>query len=132
MIYLSDEWFAHATSGVADLRFEPSDKSPVTFSYVVDGLPDTHPRAGQTIRYHISLKPSEGTAVLGQGEDRGDVQFVLQYATALDVGSGSRSGSRAFLDGDIRVGGDVAVLIARSNELEILQSALPTPAVRDA
>lgn len=132
MIYLSDQWFTEATAGLAAARFEPSDRSPVRFSYVVEGVPPDHPTQRKTIPYVIALNPAAGTAVLHQDDDSGDVQFVLQYHTALEVAMGSRSGSRAFLDGDIRVGGDVAVLIERAKELEALAEVLPTPAASDA
>ena len=132
MIYLSDQWFAEATSGLAAARFEPNDQPPVRFSYLVEDVPEAHPAQRPTIQYLIDLNPADGTAALRQDQDSGDVQFVLQYQTALEVATGSRSGSRAFLDGDIRVGGDVAVLIARAKELEALAEVLPTPAVSDA
>ena len=128
MIYLSDQWFAEAGARVAAATLDVTDNSPVQFSYVVEGLPETHPRSGSTIRYQISLSPADGSATIAETDHPGDVQFSLQYATAVEVASGNRSGSRAFLDGDIRVGGDVAALIARSHELEVLSSALPSPA----
>ena len=132
MIYLSDQWFAEAIAQVEAMTLETSDRPPVRFSYAVDGLPDDHPRAGLTIRYQISLTPSEGVATLVETDESGDVQFFLQYAKAFEIASGQRSGSRAFLDGDIQVGGDVALLIARSGELQTLSGALPTPAASDA
>ncbi|MBT8241216.1 MAG: hypothetical protein KJN63_08315 [Acidimicrobiia bacterium] len=122
--YLSDEWFDAAGARVAATPLESSSKEPIVFSYEIDGIPDGHPKAGSVVKYRIEVDPVVGTATLSQSDEPGDVRFSMAYAVAAEVAGGAVSGSRAFLDASIRLGGDVAALIERAEELRVLNGLI--------
>ena len=118
--YLSDEWFDAATARIADTPLGPSSEEPIVFSYEIRGIPEGHPKAGSVVKYRIEVDPTAGAATMSQSDEPGDVRFSMAFAVATEVAGGTVSGSKAFLDGSIRVGGDVAALIERAEELRVL------------
>ncbi|NNE95216.1 MAG: hypothetical protein HKN24_04235 [Acidimicrobiales bacterium] len=118
--YLTDEWFATAAERVSQTPLDSAE--PVSFSYHVTDIPDSHPHSGTAVSYRIDL--AGGGAELRVTDEPGDVRFTIAYPIAQQVADGSLSGSRAFLDGSIRVGGDVSLLISRAGELKALNGAL--------
>lgn len=122
--YLSDEWFHAAETRIGAVSLASSSKVPIAFSYEINDIPETHPRAGSVVRYRIDVDPVSGTATLTQSDDPGDIRFTIPYDVAAGVAGGTVSGSRAFLDGSIRLGGNVAALIERAEELEVLNGLI--------
>jgi hypothetical protein len=122
--YLSDEWFDDAAARVAAIPLTPSTRESIAFSYEVTDIPDAHPKAGSVVRYRVEVDPVVGTATMSQSHEPGDVRFSMSYDVAAEVANGTISGSRAFLDGSIRLGGDVAVLIQRAEELKELNGLI--------
>lgn len=122
--YLSDQWFDDAAARVAATTISSPSQDPISFSYEVTELPQTHSKAGSVVRYRIDVDPGGGTATLSQAREPGDVTFSMTYEVAFNVASNAISGSRAFLDGSIRLGGDVAALIERADELKELSGVI--------
>lgn len=122
--YLSDQWFDDAAARVAGTTIPSSSQNPISFSYEVTELPNTHSKAGSVVRYRIDVDPGGGTATLSQAQEPGDVTFSMTFEVALNVASNVISGSRAFLDGSIRLGGDVAALIERAEDLKELSGVI--------
>ena len=118
--YLSDEWFHTAAARVASATIATSGSDPISFGYEINEIPGTHAKAGSVVKYRIDLDPATGTAALSLSDEPGDVRFSMSYEIAVGVAQGSTSGSRAFLDGSIRLGGDVSALIERAEDLRML------------
>ncbi len=121
--YLSPAWFERAQQVLAEATFETESPEPVSFAYSITDLPADHPDPGPTIDYSIVITPGDG-ATLQRTSERADVRFTMSYDVAERVSGGSYSGSKAFLDGEIRLGGSVAVLIERAGELKNLEAVL--------
>jgi hypothetical protein len=122
--YLSDAWFAAAGERVAAASFASSTTEAIAFSYEITDVPRGHPKAGSVVRYRVEINPGAGTAVLSQSGAPGDVRFAMSFDVAFAVATGTTSGGRAFLDGSIRLGGDVAALIERAADLRALNGLI--------
>jgi hypothetical protein len=122
--YLTDQWFIEAAERVAAKPFPAGSKEPIAFSFEISQIPDGHPGAGTVVRYRISVNPEVGIAALSRSDEPGDVRFAMTFDVAYDVASGAVSGSRAFLDGCIRLGGNVAALIERADDLKALNGLI--------
>jgi lipid-binding SYLF domain-containing protein len=53
-----------------------------------------------------------------------DLVLTLAYDLAVSIASGTASAQRAFLDGDIRLGGDVTVLLGTVDALATIDDRL--------
>lgn len=104
--YLSDEWLAEADAALAGLAPLPG---PLTVGFVVTDGPDGDRS------YRISLGPQH--VRLWSGRDDAPVALVQTWATARAIAQGERSAQRAFLDGDIRIEGDVTALLGQQQAL---------------
>jgi hypothetical protein len=98
--YLSDAWLEAA--GAALDGFPPLTES-LTVGFVVTGGPD-----GER-SYRIELGP--GPVAVRPGAGDAHVTLRQSWETARAVARGTRSAQRAFLDGDIRIDGDVRALL---------------------
>lgn len=120
--YLSDEWFEQAGALGEDA---PTllPEATLVLQHTVTGGP-----AGE-VSYHVRLGDNTAEIVRGRSVDP-DVTFAEDYTTAAAVASGALSAPAALLAGRIRVGGDMAALIAHQG---ILAGNDPLPAaVREA
>ncbi len=79
---------------------------------------------GGEVRYHVRIIDQTAAIVRGQAAHP-DVTFAEDYVTASAIASGQLSAPAALLAGRIRVGGDMAALIAHQ---DILSIADPVPA----
>ncbi|MGI9611194.1 MAG: hypothetical protein ACR2NL_12950 [Acidimicrobiia bacterium] len=122
--YLTDQWFDGAADRVATTPFSSESQEPIAFSYEIIDLPDDHVKAGSVVRYRIDADPANQRATLSCSDEPGDITFAMTYDVAFAVASGTTSGSRAFLDGSIRLGGDVAALIERADDLKLLNGMI--------
>lgn len=120
--YLSDDWFDQAGA----LGTEAASRLPeatLVLQHTVSGAP-----AGD-VCYHVRLTDDAAEIVRGPSS-RPDVTFAEDYATAAAVASGALSAPAALLAGRIRVGGDMAALVAHQS---IMTGNDPlSPAVREA
>ena len=114
--FLSEEWFDQIGDAGRD-----SDEAPATLvlQHTVTGTPHGE------VCYHLRLSPGRVTVVRGPAP-AADVTFAEEYATAAAVASGSRPAPAALLAGDIRVGGDLAKLLAHQ---DVLAAGDPIPAL---
>jgi hypothetical protein len=110
--YLSDDWLAEAAEAVAPLTPLPVS---LAVGYLVTGAP------GGDRRYRLVLGPDQVS--FDRGEEA-DLVFVQSFDTARDVARGERSAQRAFLDGDLRVEGDLRVLLGHQRSLAAAEDRL--------
>ena len=102
--FLSDEWFDEMAAAASAAR-PPADLDLTIEQQIVDG-------ESWTIRI------GAGAAELQRGgSDAADVRIITDAATAAGIRNGTMSAQRAFLDGQLRIGGDVAALIEHREAL---------------
>ncbi len=120
--FLSDEWIAAARTIRAEIAApDPGGEAPVTVA-------PASVRMNQVItdvpfgdgRLDAHLDTSSGTLEMEIGHlDQPDVTVTLDYATAkaIFVDGTLEAGMRAFMDGKVRVQGDMAKLISALQQL---------------
>jgi hypothetical protein len=117
--YLSAEWMEAARiaiAGDASLRRATAGVRLTVEHVVVDG-----PRG--TIRWHLRI--DDGEVGLNEGAAAApDVRFTVDYDTAARIAAGELSAQRAFVEGHLRVGGDLSVLIRHQKALSTIDDAL--------
>ena len=119
MRYLSPEWFDAAGAALAgEAGRAPALAGVVlTVEQTVDGTPDG------TVRWHLTI--ADGKIALTPGPAaRPDVRFTTTYPVAAAVARGEISAQRAFVEGDLRVRGDVGVVLAHGRSLAAVDDAL--------
>lgn len=108
--YLSDEWLTEANRAVETLAPISSELSvgfvitDSKLSYAVDFGPTQ-------VRFHRDLETTP-------------VQLNLTHTTAAAIASGQMSAQRAFLDGELRVSGDVRELMGNEQAIKDLADCL--------
>jgi putative sterol carrier protein len=83
---------------------------------VVTGAPDGE------VAYRVQL--SGGRIRISPGRGQADITLTEDYDTALAVASGTLAPHTAFMTGRIRIGGDMASLVAAGEVLGELAGAL--------
>jgi len=115
--YLSTEWLGEldrAAAGDAELTGLTAGVR-LAIQQVVTGGPDGD------VRYAVRL--DDGAVRVVQGEDASaDVTVTEDHATAVAVSRGELSPQAAFMTGRIRVGGDMAALMAHQALLHQLDA----------
>ena len=115
--YLSDEWIAAlhdaATSSEA-LRAASIGRHLVVEQVVTDG--------DGAARWHVVLDDGSVSVVPGAA-DAPTVRFTTDRSTAAGISRGEQSAQRAFLRGDLQVGGDTGALVAHAELLGSLDDA---------
>lgn len=117
--YLSDEWMERAGSALAAdqaLAGATADLD-LTLAYEVAGGP-----GGKRC---YALRFDHGTVALEPGpHPDAPVSFSLDYDTAVAVARGDLSAQAAFMQGRLKLGGDVTVLIRDGGALDGVHDAL--------
>jgi len=117
--YLSDEWLQTASDALAAdpaLTAAAADLD-LTIQYEVTGSP-----TGKTA-YGVRL--ANGTASIEPGPHKdAPVSFALDYDTAAAIAKGELSAQAAFMQGKLKLGGDVGVLIRQHAAIDGLSDAL--------
>jgi hypothetical protein len=110
--FLSAAWLsnlqdaARASSVAPDLRL-------VVQQVVVD-------TDGREVAYAIRV--AEGRVSVDSGRvDDAEVTFTQDRATASEIATGALSAQAAFIDGRLRVGGDLTSLLERARELAAIE-----------
>ena len=111
--YLSDDWLQRASDALAEVV--PLDVA-LTVGFVVSGGPD-----GER-RYSLRLGP--GPVAMVPGCEEAVVVLSQSWDTAREVAAGDRSAQRAFLEGDIRLEGDVRALLGHQAQLSVVEDHL--------
>ena len=110
--FLSEEWFAavrriqeeHADEATTQLKGQK-----LTMNQVVTDIPP----GGEERTFHMKI--DDGTLDWGEGgDDAADVTLTLDYDTAKTVlvGGDPQAGMQAFMQGKIKVAGDMTKLMA--------------------
>jgi hypothetical protein len=117
--YLSDEWMDEAASALASdegVAAATAD-TDLTIAYEVSGAP------GGKVGYAIRL--DHGIATLLRDAPSGaPVTFTVDYDTAAEIARGDTPVQVAFMQGRLKLGGDVSVLIEAGGALDGLADAL--------
>jgi hypothetical protein len=117
--YLSPEWMQAARlaiAGDASLR-DATAGVRLTVEHVVTGGPRG------TIRWYITIDDGKVGLVEGPAVEP-DLRFTTAYATAARIAAGELGAQRAFVEGRLRVGGDLGALIRHQKALSTIDDAL--------
>jgi hypothetical protein len=105
-----------AVAGDASLRGATAGVR-LTVEHVVTGGPEG------TIRWHVTI--DDGEVGLADGPAVApDLRFTTDYATAAQIATGELGAQRAFVEGRLRVGGDLGMLIRHQKALSTIDDAL--------
>ncbi|HET7721276.1 MAG TPA: SCP2 sterol-binding domain-containing protein [Acidimicrobiales bacterium] len=117
--FLSDEWIAEARKIRAEFAADPDHQAPAAAASVrMNQVITEVPFGGGRLDAHLDT--SSGTLEMETGHlDDPDVTVTLDYATAkaIFVDGTMEAGMKAFMDGKVRVQGDMAKLIAALQQL---------------
>jgi SCP-2 sterol transfer family len=117
--YLSPDWIGAAGRALAaDDRLGAALAGvTLTVEQVVAGGPDGD------VTWHLAI--ADGKVALGAGPaPRADLRLSTDYATAAQVAAGELAAQRAFVEGRLRVGGDLSLLILHPRALAAVDDAL--------
>jgi hypothetical protein len=123
--YLSPKWLEAARLALAG---DPSLAQAtagvrLTIEHVVVDAP------GGTVRWHLTIDDGGVGLTEGPAVDP-DLRFTTDYATASGIAAGTVGAQRAFVEGRLRVGGDLAALIRHQKALATIDDALAGVRVR--
>jgi hypothetical protein len=117
--YLSPDWIDAAGRALAaDDRLGAALAGvTLTVEQAVTGGPDG------AVTWHLAI--AEGKVALAAGPaPRADLRLSTDYPTAARVAAGELRAQRAFVEGRLRVGGDLSLLIAHQRALAAVHDAL--------
>ncbi len=106
MRYLSEAWLEAATHALSDT---PPTKESLRVGYDIIDAPDG---VGP---YTLVMGPDRITFEAGLSDTSATLR--LRYELAVAIATGATSAQRAFLDGDISLGGDVTALLGAGGPL---------------
>ena len=116
--FLSDEWIAEARNIRAELSGPAPAAAPPATSVRMNQVITEVPFGPGTLDAHLDT--SSGTLEMETGHlEHPDVTVTLDYDTAkaIFVNGTLEAGMKAFMDGKVRVQGDMAKLIAALQQL---------------
>lgn len=119
MRYLSPEWMDAAGRALAaDARLAEATRGVrLMVEQVVDD------GASGQIRWHVVI--DDGSVQLRAGPaPQADVRISTSYTTAAEIATGELAAQRAFIDGRLRIGGDLSVLASHQRTLASIDDAL--------
>lgn len=119
MQYLSPDWMQAArlaVAGDASLGGATAGVRLTVEHVAIDG-----PRG--TVRWHITIDDGEVRLLEGPAGEP-DLRFTTDYATASRIAAGKLGAQRAFVEGRLRVGGDLTLLIRHHKALSTIDDAL--------
>jgi putative sterol carrier protein len=116
--FLTPEWVS-ALADAADGAGAPQDVQLVIQQVVVeDGAPE--------VAYALRIGGGAVRVTAGRAGDA-DVTFTQDRATASAIARGELSAQAAFLDGRLRVGGDLAAALGSARALAGLEDVFAAP-----
>jgi len=117
--YLSDEWMQAADEALrADAELsEAARGAEVTVQYDVSGAP------GGARKYALTV--ADGAVGIDPGpHPDAPVSFSLDYDTAAEIARGELAAQVAFMQGRLKLGGDVTVLVRQHALFDRMVDAL--------
>ena len=111
--FLTEAWIDDLDAAVQAVAL-PDDVQLVVQQVVTD--------AGGDVPYVIAIADGRVRVRSGRAE-RSDVSFTQDRATAAAIARGELSAQVAFLDGRLRLGGDLRAVLARAGDLAALDDA---------
>jgi SCP-2 sterol transfer family len=123
--YLSPEWMEAVSGAIADntsLRRATAGVR-LTVEHVATGGP-----LG-LVRWHITIDDGTVALVEGPAPDP-DLRFTTDYATAARIAAGGLGAQRAFVEGRLRVGGDLSLLIHHHKALSMVDDVFSSVRTR--
>ena len=119
MQYLSDEWIDAADTALSEGWDAADDEGDdTTIAYTVSGTPQGK------VTYHLHFGPQGAGVAPGLPDDDPDVTMELDYDTAREIERGEASAQVAFMQGRIKLGGDVTVLLRGAERLAAVGDVL--------
>lgn len=112
MNYLSLEWIQAADDAVASIAV---DQEPASIGYEISG-------SERTVSYTIAIGPGKVRILAGLISP--GVVLSLSCELATEIAMSKTSAQRAFLDGAIRLRGDVRVLLDNSKTMAAIDAEL--------
>jgi putative sterol carrier protein len=112
--YLSDEWFKQADMALQNV---PALSEHVTVAVRITGdgrVPD--------IAYRLILGPGQVRMI--NDAEPGDVRLTMPYPISVAIARGEIGAQRAFLDGEIQLGGDTTALLGHQSQLADIDDQL--------
>lgn len=119
MEYLGPDWMDAARRAIA--ADASLGRATAGVSLTVEHVATDGPRG--TVRWHVTIDDGEVRLVEGAAVDP-DLRFTTDYATAGRIAAGSLGAQRAFVEGRLRVGGDLRLLISHHKALSTVDDAL--------
>lgn len=119
MQYLSDEWMQAADEALRadDALCEAASGAELTVQYDVSGAP------GGARKYALTVV--DGTVGIDPGaHPDAPVSFSLDYDTAAEIARGEVAAQAAFMQGRLKLGGDVTVLVRQHALFDRMGDAL--------
>lgn len=114
--YLSDEWMEEAGAALARSTVGTGEE-PVVIQYEVTAAP------GGKRTYSLTFEDDHITLEAGSRADA-STSFSLDYDVAAAIARGELSAQAAFMQGRLKLGGDVMVLVHQHALLDGLDDAL--------
>jgi hypothetical protein len=117
--YLSDEWIEAADTALSEgWDAAADDGDGTTIAYTVSGTPQGK------VTYHLHFGPEGAGIASGLPDADPDVTMELDYDTAREIERGEASAQVAFMQGRIKLGGDVTVLLRGAERLAAVGDVL--------
>ena len=119
MQYLSDAWIEAADTALSEgWDAGADDGAGTTIAYTVSGTPQGK------VSYHLHFGPEGAGVASGLPDADPDVTMELDYDTAREIERGEASAQVAFMQGRIKLGGDVTVLLRGAERLAAVGDVL--------
>jgi putative sterol carrier protein len=123
--YLGDEWITAADSALAEAWQQVADKGDeqTTIAYSVKDAPGDDGKK-KKVQWTVSFGPDGASVTAGNPEGDPDATMELDYETAVSIARGESSAQVAFMQGSLKLGGDVTLLIRGADHLGEVADAL--------
>ena len=124
--YLSPEWFATATELVATASAE-GRFAPTTAGVHLVVEQTVHRPDDSVAVWHVVIDDGSMALIAGPAADgarHADLTFSCDLATATGVRDGTIGAQSAFIDGRLRLGGDITALLAHGEMFATLDDVL--------
>ena len=112
--YLSDEWFMQADRALESVSALSEDVT-VAVRITGDGQ-------GPDFAYRLILGPGQVRMI--NDSEPGDVRLTMPYPISVAIAQGKLGAQRAFLDGEIQLGGDTTALLGHQSQLADIDDQL--------